>query len=141
MTMRAACSFGGLDPGEKTLEAGPLNWAAVKNKYFVFGILAPTNGTPFSEVTLTGGPRTSKVATQASASVVQAIRDGAFSFDIYAGPQESQRLTRMGRDFDHVNPYGWSFLQPVVHPIAATVIQAAALDARHGSISAMAGCL
>ncbi|HMF87246.1 MAG TPA: hypothetical protein VK575_04150, partial [Gemmatimonadaceae bacterium] len=66
--------FGGLDPGEKTLEAGPLNWAAVKNKYFVFGILAPANGTPFSEVTLTGGPRTSKVATNASASVVQAIR-------------------------------------------------------------------
>ncbi len=116
--------FGGLDPGEKTLEAGPLNWAAVKNKYFVFGILAPPNGTPFSEVTLTGGPRTSKVATQASASVVQAIRDGAFSFDIYAGPQESQRLTRMGRDFDHVNPYGWRFLQTVVHPIASKVIQA-----------------
>ena len=116
--------FGGLDPGEKTLEAGPLNWAAVKNKYFVFGILALPNGTPFSEVTLTGGPRTSKVATHASASVVQAIRDGAFSFDIYAGPQESQRLTRMGRDFDHVNPYGWRFLQTVVHPIASKVIQA-----------------
>lgn len=116
--------FGGLDPGEKTLEPGPLNWAAVKNKYFVFGILAPPNGTPFSEVTLTGGPRTSKVATNASASVVQAIRDGAFSFDIYAGPQESQRLTRMGRDFDHVNPYGWRFLQTVVHPIASKVIQA-----------------
>jgi YidC/Oxa1 family membrane protein insertase len=116
--------FGGLDPGEKTLEAGPLNWAAVKNKYFVFGILASPNGTPFSEVTLTGGPRTSKVATTASASVVQAVRDGSFSFDVYAGPQESQRLTRMGRDFDHVNPYGWRFLQTVVHPIASKVIQA-----------------
>ncbi len=116
--------FGGLDPGEKTLEAGPLIWAAVKNKYFVFGILAPPNGTPFSEVTLTGGPRTSKVATNASASVVQAIRDSTFSFDVYAGPQESQRLTRMGQDFDHVNPYGWRFLQTVVHPIASKVIQA-----------------
>jgi YidC/Oxa1 family membrane protein insertase len=115
--------FGGLDPGEKTLEAGPLNWVAVKNKYFVIGILAPANGTPFSEVALTGGPRTSKVATTASASVVQAIRSNSFSFDIYAGPQESQRLMRMGRDFDHVNPYGWRFLQGVVHPIASKVIQ------------------
>ncbi len=115
--------FGGLDPGEKTLEAGPLNWVAVKNKYFVIGILAPPNGAPFSEVTLTGGPRTSKVATTASASVVQAIRSNAFSFDVYAGPQESQRLMRMGRDFDHVNPYGWRFLQGVVHPIASKVIQ------------------
>jgi YidC/Oxa1 family membrane protein insertase len=115
--------FGGLDPGEKTLEPGPLNWAAIKNKYFVFGILAPPNGAPFSEVTLTGGPRTSKVATNASASVVQAIRNNTFSFDIYAGPQESQRLIRMGRDFDHVNPYGWRFLQTVVHPIASKAIR------------------
>ena len=116
--------FSGLDPGEKTLEAGPLNWVAIKNKYFVFGILAPANGAPFSEVTLTGGPRTSKIATTASASVVQAIRNNTFSFDVYAGPQESQRLMRMGRDFDHVNPYGWRFLQSVVHPIASKVIQA-----------------
>jgi YidC/Oxa1 family membrane protein insertase len=115
--------FSALDPGEKTLEAGPLNWVAVKNKYFVFGILAPS-GIPFSEATLTGGPRTSKVATTASASVVQALRNNTFSFDVYAGPQESQRLIRMGRDFDHVNPYGWRFLQSVVHPIASKVIQA-----------------
>jgi len=116
--------FSGLDPGEKTLEAGPLNWAAIKNKYFVFGILAPPTGAPFSEVTLTGGPRTSKIATNASASVVQAIRNNVFSFDVYAGPQESQRLIQMGRDFDHVNPYGWRFLQTVVHPIASKAIQA-----------------
>ncbi len=116
--------FGGLDPGEKILEAGPLNWVAIKNKYFVFGILAPANGTPFSEATLTGGSRTSKIATTASASVVQAVKNNAFSFDIFAGPQESQRLIQMGRDFDHVNPYGWRFLQGVVHPIASKVIQA-----------------
>jgi YidC/Oxa1 family membrane protein insertase len=116
--------FSDLDPGEKTLEAGPLDWAAIKSKYFVFAILAPPEATPFSEVTLTGGPRTSKVATTASAGVVQAIRNNEFSFDIYAGPQESQRLIRMGRDFDHVNPYGWRFLQTVVHPIASKAIQA-----------------
>lgn len=116
--------FSGLDPGEKTLEAGPLSWVAVKNKYFVFGVLSPLNGTPLSEVTLAGGPRTSKIATTASASVVQEIRNGTFSFVIYAGPQESQRLMRMGQDFDHVNPYGWRFLQGVVHPIASKVIQA-----------------
>ena len=115
--------FGSLDPGEKTLEAGPLNWVAIKNKYFVFGILSQPNGTPFSEVTLAGGPRTSKIATNASANVVEEVRNGNFSFGIYAGPQESQRLTRMGQDFDHVNPYGWRFLQGVVHPIASKVIQ------------------
>ena len=116
--------FGSLDPGEKTLETGPLSWVAIKNKYFVFGVLAPTNGTQFSEVTLTGGARTTKVATTASAAVVDEIRNGTFAFDVYAGPQESGRLSRMGRDFDHVNPYGWRFLQGVVHPIASKVIQA-----------------
>ncbi len=115
--------FGSLDPGEKTLEPGPLNWVAVKNKYFVFGILSLPNSTPFSEATLTGGPRTSKIATNAAASVVQEVRDGAFGYEIYAGPQESQRLARVGRDFDHVNPYGWRFLQGMVHPIASKVIQ------------------
>jgi YidC/Oxa1 family membrane protein insertase len=116
--------FSSLDPGEKRLEAGPLSWVAVKNKYFVFGILAPVNGSLFSEVTLAGGARTSKVATNAQATVVEALRNNAFAFEIYAGPQESQRLIRMGRDFDHLNPYGWKFLQGVVHPIASKVIQA-----------------
>ena len=115
--------FGSLDPGEKTLEAGPLSWVAIKNKYFVFGILSQPNSTPFSEVTLAGGPRTSKIATNATASVVQEVRNGAFSYEMYGGPQESQRLMRMGQDFDHVNPYGWRFLQAVVHPIASKVIQ------------------
>ena len=116
--------FGSLDPGERTLEPGPLSWVAVKNKYFVLGILSPGNGTLFSEVMLTGGPRTSKDATNAAATVVEAIKNNSFAFDIYSGPQESQRLARMGRDFDHVNPYGWRFLQSVVHPIASKVIQA-----------------
>ena len=116
--------FGSLDPGQKTLEPGPLSWVAVKDKYFVLGMLSPRNGKLFSEVTLTGGPRTSKIATTASAAVVAAIQNDRFAFEIYAGPQESQRLIRLGRDFDHVNPYGWRFLQGVVHPIASKVIQA-----------------
>jgi YidC/Oxa1 family membrane protein insertase len=115
--------FGSLDPGKRTLEAGPLSWVAVKSKYFVVGILSPPNGNQFSEVTLTGGARASKVATTALATVVEAVKSNGFAFELYAGPQESQRLMRMGQDFDHVNPYGWRFLQSVVHPIASKVIQ------------------
>jgi YidC/Oxa1 family membrane protein insertase len=115
--------FGSLDPGEKALETGPLSWVAIKNKYFVVGMLAPTGGTQFSEASLTGGPRTSKIATTASASVVEEVRNGSFAFDVYTGPQESDRLQRLGRDFDHVNPYGWRFLQGIVHPIASKVIE------------------
>ncbi|MDQ6716849.1 MAG: membrane protein insertase YidC [Gemmatimonadota bacterium] len=113
--------FGKMDPGETRMEAGPLKWVAVKNKYFVLGIMA--DHTPFSEANFTGGTRTSKVATHAMASVVQPASQGAFSFDVYAGPQEWKRLVAMGNDFDHVNPYGWKFLQAVVHPVASLVIQ------------------
>ena len=114
--------FGKLDPGEKQLEAGPLTWAAVRNKYFVIGLIS-REGMPFDEMTITGGARTTKVATTASATVVKAIRNGTFAFDAYIGPQQSTQLLSMGRDFDHVNPYGWSFLQPVVNPIAALCIK------------------
>ena len=115
-------AFGKLDPGEKRLEPGPLAWAAVRNKYFVVGIVNP-EGSTFVEINLTGGARTSKVATHGSATIVKALKDGTFSFDLYAGPQQSTQLLAMGRDFDNVNPYGWSFLQPVVNPIAALVIK------------------
>ncbi|MEO8575052.1 MAG: membrane protein insertase YidC [Gemmatimonadales bacterium] len=114
--------FAKLDPGEKKLEAGPLTWAAVRNKYFVIGLINPA-GSTFKEMTLVGGPRTSKVATTASATIVKEISDGKFAFDMYVGPQQSTQLLAMGRDFDHVNPYGWSFLQPVVNPIAALCLK------------------
>ncbi|MDO8501728.1 MAG: membrane protein insertase YidC [Gemmatimonadaceae bacterium] len=114
--------FSKLDPGEKRLEAGPLTWAAVRNKYFVIGLVNP-EGSAFEEMTLTGGVRTSKIATTASATAVKAVKGGAFAFDMYIGPQQSTQLLAMGRDFDNVNPYGWSALQPVVNPIAALCIK------------------
>jgi YidC/Oxa1 family membrane protein insertase len=114
--------FGKLDPGERRLEAEPLAWAAVRNKYFVIGLVNSEGGV-FEEMTLVGGPRTTKVATNASATLVKAVKNGVFAFDMYAGPQQSTQLLSMGRDFDHVNPYGWSFLQPVVNPIAALCIK------------------
>ncbi len=114
--------FAKLDPGEKRLETGPLTWTAVRNKYFVIGLVS-REGNSFDEMTITGGPRTSKIATTASATVVKAMKNGTFAFDAYIGPQQSTQLISMGRDFDHVNPYGWSILQPVVNPIAALCIK------------------
>lgn len=115
-------AFSRLDPGSKQLEPGPLTWAAVKNKYFVLGLLNP-EGSSFNEIFLEGGPRTSKLATNASATIVKAVPNGDFALDVYAGPQQSTQLIAVGRDFDHVNPYGWRFLQGVVQPIAALCIR------------------
>jgi len=114
--------FSKLDPGERRLEAGPITWVAAKNKYFIVGVLTATGDAPFAEVGVTGGPRTGRRATRASATVVEPLRNGAFAFELYTGPQEWRRLLALGRDFENSNPYG-GFLQGVVQPFATIVMR------------------
>jgi YidC/Oxa1 family membrane protein insertase len=114
--------FSKLDPGERRLEPGPITWVAAKNKYFIVGVLVPNGGTPFAEVGITGGPRTGRRATEASAIAVEPVRNGTFSFELYTGPQEWRRLLALGRGFENSNPYG-GFLQGVVQPFATIVMR------------------
>ena len=115
--------FGKLDPGESQLAEGPLSWAVLKNKYFVFGLLAPERGTPFSELHVTGGARTGKEASSARGTLVAPLgATGSADFTIYAGPQEWRRLVAVGRDFENVNPYG-GWLQGMVQPFATIVMR------------------
>ncbi|MEX2326086.1 MAG: YidC/Oxa1 family insertase periplasmic-domain containing protein, partial [Gemmatimonadaceae bacterium] len=116
-------SFSSLDPGERRLEATPLTWVAAKSKYFVVGVLTPEGDEPFSEATFTGGPRTSRDATNAVATVVERVGDEGFAFELYAGPQEWDRMLKVGREFDSVNPYGWKFMQGFVQPFARIVMR------------------
>ena len=114
--------FGSLDPGEREIIAGPLTWVALKNKYFIVGALARDSVSPIAEFSMTGGPRTSRVETLAQGTAVIQPRLGAFQLDIYAGPQQSNRLRSLGRDFENSNPYG-GFMQPVVQPFAGLVLR------------------
>lgn len=114
--------FDKLDPGETQRYSGPLNWVVTKNKYFVVGLLTPAGDAPFQDIVAVGGPRTSKVATTASATIIEPVTDGRFAFEIYAGPQDSRRLLALGRDFQDANPYG-GWMQGVVQPFARIVMQ------------------
>jgi YidC/Oxa1 family membrane protein insertase len=114
--------FSKVDPGERRLEPGPITWVAAKNKYFIVGALVPEGGVPFAEVSIAGGARTGRRATQASAIAVAPIHNGAFSFELYTGPQEWRRLLALGRGFENSNPYG-GFLQGVVQPFATIVMR------------------
>jgi len=116
-------TFHSLDPGEKQLVEGPVTWIVAKSKYFVVGLLAPKKGPEFTEATLVGGPRATKIATHATGTVVIPVVNGTFAFDMYAGPQEWKKLNALGRDFDQVNPYGWAFVRPLMQPIATSVIR------------------
>ena len=119
--------FGSLDPGEADTINGPIQWAVAKTKYFVVAALVPEDsaapGTkPFGPLIVTGGTRVSKVATRASAVLAHPLGGAATTFELYAGPQEWERLHAMGRDFENANPYG-GFMQGMVQPFATIVMR------------------
>ena len=115
--------FTKVDAGERQDIRGPLTWAVTKSKYFMVAVAATDTAHAFGDMTITGGARTSKVVTHMAGVVQVPLRDGAFAFDIYAGPQEWKRLRALGRDLDTANPYG-GFLQKVVQPFATIVMRA-----------------
>ena len=115
--------FGKLDSTVVRTETGPLDWAAARNKYFLVAYRAAAKQ-PFAALQMRGVPRTQKVAAEALASVTQPLSaDGRAAFDVYTGPQDFERLQRLGADLDQVNPYG-GWLQGVVQPFATIVMKA-----------------
>ncbi len=115
-------AFSKLDSAELRTEARPTAWVATRNKYFLIAYRAAAK-TPFSGVLLQGAPRSGKVANAIAANVVLPLSpDGHAAFDIYAGPQDFERLQKLGSDLDQVNPYG-GFLRGLVQPFAAIVMR------------------
>ena len=111
------------DPGEMLLKPGPHTWAVAKSKYFLIGVMAQEGAlSPFAELHVTGAPRVNKVALRASATAVAALPESGIAFELYAGPQEWERLVAIGRDFENVNPYG-GWISGVVQPFATIVMR------------------
>jgi YidC/Oxa1 family membrane protein insertase len=115
--------IGGLKPGEPRTVSGPLEWSAVKSKYFVTAILAfDSAGGGVSGVTVNALPTANKRPTQADVRVGLPLPPaGKFNYAVYAGPMESHRLRAIGHGFDDVNPYGWPGFRTVIRPLAAGV--------------------
>ena len=111
------------DPGERLLESGPFTWAVAKNKYFLVGVLTPEGqASAFAELQVTGAVRENKVARRAQGVVVSPLGDAPLAFELYAGPQEWERLVGMGREFEKTNPYG-GWISGVVQPFATIVMR------------------
>ena len=115
--------FASLKPGEPKTISGPLEWAAIKSKYFVTAVLAfDSTGGGISGVTAAARPTTEKRTTSADVRLTLPLRPtGKFSYTVYAGPMEYDRLGRVGHDFDDVNPYGWPGVRTVIRPVAGAV--------------------
>jgi YidC/Oxa1 family membrane protein insertase len=115
--------FSGLDPGETRTVSGPLDWAAIKSKYFVTAVLAfDSTGGGISGATATAPPGSDEQAPQANVRLSLPLPpSGTFDYTVYAGPMEYDRLRRIGHSFDDVNPYGWPGFRTVIRPLAAGV--------------------
>jgi YidC/Oxa1 family membrane protein insertase len=115
--------FGGLKPGEPKTVSGPLEWAAIKSKYFVTGVLAlDSTAGGISGVTARALPGPDERPIRADVRLSLPLRpSGNFSYTVYAGPMEYDRLGRIGHSFDDVNPYGWPGFRTVIRPLAAGV--------------------
>jgi YidC/Oxa1 family membrane protein insertase len=119
--------FGQLKPRILTAMSGPFEWVAVKSKYFVAALFAYDSSSGQSVKGNIGGVQvfaadtaSHPVRAQVAASL-SVPSDGAFHWSMYLGPMEYDRLHQMGREFDDVNPYGWSWLRPVIRPIAVVI--------------------
>ena len=85
-----------LAPAEPATLGGPFQWAALKSKYFVTGVLA--GDTP--AVTISGAAATAlpvpagKKPTAARNGRLPVSPAGDFRYTVYAGPMEYDRLAR-----------------------------------------------
>ncbi len=116
-----------LKPRQLATLSGPFEWAAVKSKYFVAGMFAYDSSAAQGVKGRIGGVQafaadTASRPLRAQVAASLAVpSDGAFQLTMFLGPMEYDRLSRMGRDFDDVNPYGWAWLRPIIRPIAVVI--------------------
>lgn len=112
--------FSGFKPGEPQLESGPFDWVAVKNKYFVTAVLAEDSAQVAGVRAVPQGAAKNPehVALELSLPVPTS---GRLAWQVYAGPMEYERLTRLGREFDDVNPYGWPGFRTLIRACATPV--------------------
>jgi YidC/Oxa1 family membrane protein insertase len=115
--------FSGLEPGEPKVISGPLEWAAIKSKYFVTAVLAlDSTRAPISGASAVAPPNAGKDPSSANVDLSLPLPpSGVFGYTTYVGPMEMDRLSRIGHSFDDVNPYGWPGFRTIIRPVAAGV--------------------
>ncbi len=118
--------FAKLEPGSVRVDTGSFQWVAARTKYWVVALMQPVGSTPpagiFRDMLLRGAPRTGKVANSAYATTTLPLKNGAFAFDVYVGPQSWADLHALGNGLEGVNPYaGW--LHPIVQPFTTIMMR------------------
>jgi YidC/Oxa1 family membrane protein insertase len=102
------------------IEEGPLEWIALKNKYFVATAIVDTaqNARPF------GGLIAKDTTVRYAANLTATLPPNdnrVFSYRLYVGPQEYDRLVALGNRLQDVNPMGWRVFRPILRPLAEAI--------------------
>lgn len=99
------------------VEEGPLDWVALKNKYFVAAaIIEDKQGAkPFGGVLAQPHANTRDAAN--ITATLPPDNNASFNYRVYIGPQEFDRLNQIGHGFQNVNAYGWRVLRPIIRPL------------------------
>lgn len=107
---------------EERVEEGPLDWVAIKNKYFVASVLVSERpgARPFGGV-LAEPFAGQKHAANMTATLPPDTTGTSFTYRMYVGPQEYDRLNALGNKFQDVNPYGWRVFRPIIRPLGHAV--------------------
>jgi YidC/Oxa1 family membrane protein insertase len=135
-------SLGDVDREE--VAEGPLRWVAVKNKYFVLAAMESADGPqPFGGVIARPDP--APFSANLTATLL-GDDSGAFSYRLYIGPQQADRLSAVGNQLQDVSVFGWRFLQPVLRPLGHGITWALlqihrALDISYGWVLILFGFL
>src|ERR1051325_1493006 len=113
-----------LDTTSTVTEPGPIDWAAIRNKYFALVAISPDTIHGFAQVAMRGGHRRLDGFPTGIAVITAPIETGRASFDLYPGPQSWYALRSVGHELININPYaGGAWLRPVVQPFATIVMR------------------
>ncbi|HEX3926931.1 MAG TPA: membrane protein insertase YidC [Gemmatimonadales bacterium] len=118
--------FSSLKAQSVSTVSGPFEWVAVKSKYFVGAVFA-YDSTAQGVTARLGGllvtvPDTDSHPIKAAVSASLTVpAQGHFSWSVYLGPMEYDRLSHIGHGFDDVNPYGWTVFRWIVRPCTVAI--------------------
>lgn len=112
--------FSDLDSGTVRIDAGPMKWVALRNKYFLTALVAEGVTPQFRELRMSPGQEVSGIVREASGVAVLPLTQGRFELAFIAAPQKARLLQGLGHDLIDVNPYG-GWLHGMVQPFASIV--------------------
>ena len=112
-----------LDTGN-VVTPGPIDWVAIRNKYFVVAVMNPDSTTQYASFAMKRGPARPDGHPTGIATASLPLTASGAHFQLYTGPQSWKTLRAVGHELSNVNPYaGWAWLRPVVEPFATIVMR------------------